>query len=195
MQLPPTIRINQNFRNLLISSALGVVGASADADEITMLFEDFGGDARSRWTYVADGVMGGVSQGQARMVETDQGPAVRLRGEVSTENNGGFIQVRNRFAESWPDDAKGLRISTKGNGEIYYVFLRTQGLTRVWHSYRVAFATSSEWSQIEMDFSDFRMSHDGMPVNFSPSDVRSIGIVAYGREHTADVTVGSIALY
>ena len=53
----------------------------------------------NNWAYLADTVMGGVSQGSA---EFDAG-ALRLTGQVSTKNNGGFIQVRTRID---PNDSK-----------------------------------------------------------------------------------------
>jgi len=43
-----------------------------------------------QWVYLADRVMGGISEGTAQF--EDQ--VIRLSGEVSTANNGGFIQVR-----------------------------------------------------------------------------------------------------
>ena len=155
-----------------------------------MLFEPFDDTAAQRWTYVADGVMGGVSQGQAQIADG----AVRRTGEVSLENNGGFIQVRNRFDTAWPATATALTIDAKGNGETYYVFLRTKGLARVWYSYRFAFDTRENWSTIEMPFAAFKPSHSGMPATFTPDEVISIGLVAYGKAHSADLTVREIAL-
>ena len=46
----------------------------------------------NNWAYLADTVMGGVSQGGAEFAAG----ALRLTGQVSTKNNGGFIQVRTR---------------------------------------------------------------------------------------------------
>ena len=40
-----------------------------------------------------------------------------------------------------------------------------------------------------MDFTDFYPSHEGMAEGFAPEDVTGIGIVAYGREFEADVSV------
>ncbi|MEM9979259.1 MAG: CIA30 family protein, partial [Cyanobacteria bacterium P01_D01_bin.2] len=80
--------------------------------------------------------MGGVSNGEARTGNENGKTFVHLTGDVSTANNGGFIQVRRRFDNAWPADAQGLKVSAKGNGERYYVFLRTKGLARVWYSYR-----------------------------------------------------------
>ncbi len=159
------------------------------------ILEDFENDPQTRWAYVQDGVMGGVSQGQAQLVETDIGPAVQLTGTVSTDNNGGFIQVRHRFADAWPANAKGLRITARGNGENYFVFLRTRGMARRWHSYRQSFPTGADWATKELPFTDFQPSHAGMPPNLDPAQVIGIGIVAYGKDHQADLTVTKIEMY
>ena len=47
-----------------------------------------------KWIYFADNVMGGISEGASEYVIEQSGKAIRLYGEVSTKNNGGFIQVR-----------------------------------------------------------------------------------------------------
>lgn len=158
--------------------------------EAQMNFEDF--ETPQDWVYVADGVMGGVSQGTARL--TDEG-AVHLTGQVSTANNGGFIQVRRRFDTPWPDTATGLRLSVKGNGETYYVFLRVPNMARRWYSYRQSFETTGEWTDVTLPFDDFTASHDGMPEGFDPTEVYSIGLVAYGADFDADLSVRQIDLY
>ncbi len=159
------------------------------------MVEDFENQPQTRWAFVADGVMGGVSQGRAQLVDTDRGPAVRLTGTVSTENNGGFVQVRYRLPDPWPDDAQGLQLLVRGNGETYYVFLRPRHAQRRWHSFRHAFPTTTDWAEVVLPFEDFAPSHAGMANAIAPSDVVSIGIVAYGRDHDADLTVGHVSLY
>lgn len=159
------------------------------------ILEDFESAPETRWSYVADGVMGGVSQGQAEMVQTEDGAAVRLTGDVSTDNNGGFIQVRQRLDGGWPAEAEGLTISAKGNDETYYVFVRTSGLARVWYYYSFPFEAGQDWAETEMPFAAFEASNADMPQQMDPGDVISIGIVAYGRDHEADVTVRSIGLF
>ncbi len=46
-----------------------------------------------KWEYVADTVMGGVSRGEATQTVVDGRAAIRLTGEVSLDNNGGFVQI------------------------------------------------------------------------------------------------------
>ena len=155
-----------------------------------MTFEDF--TSPEGWVYVADGVMGGVSQGTARLTDEN---AVHLTGRVSTENNGGFIQVRRRFDTPWPQDASQLRLSVKGNGERYYVFLRVPNLARRWYSYRQSFETTSQWTDVALPFDGFTASHAGMPPTFDPTEVYSIGIVAYGADFDADLQVRQIDVF
>ena len=159
------------------------------------VFDDFSGDVGARWDYVADNVMGGVSSGRAEVTGTGEGALLRLTGLVSTKNNGGFIQVRRRFSEPWPDDAQGLQLRIKGNGQIYYVFLKTPGLSRVWYSYRAQFKTAAQWQDVRLRFDQFVPSHTAMPLVFAPSDVTSIAIVGYGADFEADVSVDRITVY
>ncbi|MFP7672072.1 CIA30 family protein [Marivita sp. S0852] len=169
-----------------------MVAGQAMAD---VVFDDFSGDVGARWDYVADGVMGGVSSGGADIRGAGADAVLRLQGRVSTDNNGGFIQVRQRFSQPWPDTAQGLSLRVKGNGETYYVFLKTPGLSRVWHSYRASFTALDQWQTVHLPFAEFSPSHDSMPQSFTASRVNSIAIVAYGADYDADVSVDRIALY
>ena len=47
-----------------------------------------------KWNFITDQVMGGVSTGKFRIEEVDGIKCYRMIGDVSTKNNGGFIQVR-----------------------------------------------------------------------------------------------------
>jgi hypothetical protein len=80
-------------------------------------------DIDPTWEYVADNVMGGVSNGDMRQ-ETYQGrKASVLYGDVSLDNNGGFIQIAcNLGADENTFDASewtGLELDVSGNGERY----------------------------------------------------------------------------
>ena len=48
----------------------------------------------SDWKYVSDRVMGGVSEGNVYLEKDGDTSFARLIGDVSTRNNGGFIQLR-----------------------------------------------------------------------------------------------------
>ncbi|MEL6609465.1 MAG: CIA30 family protein [Pseudomonadota bacterium] len=167
------------------AGVMAIMATQALGSEL-LVPEEMGG-----WGYVEDGVMGGVSNGRAAYVDG----ALRMVGSVSTDNNGGFIQVRTRTPGDWPADAQGLELQVRGNGEVYYVFLKTPELRRVFHSFRAPFETGADWATVRVAFADFTPSHSGMPEGFTPDQVSSLALVAYGRDHEADLSVRSIRLY
>ena len=69
----------------LFTLLLALINGGAIADNIIKT---------GQWSYFADTVMGGVSEGTAKFEDQGLDQVIRLIGEVSTANNGGFIQVR-----------------------------------------------------------------------------------------------------
>ena len=69
----------------------------------------------SDWTYLADTVMGGVSTGKASVESLDKGRTILLKGNISTKNNGGFIQVRANVDKGATEGSEGVRLLVKGN--------------------------------------------------------------------------------
>lgn len=143
------------------------------------------------WTYLSDQVMGGVSEGEARA----QGGHLHLRGDVSTRNRGGFIQTRTDLARRFPADATGLVIRVRGNGERYFVHLRTDGTVLPWQYYQAAFETTGAWRQVFLPFTAFRASGKMLRTTPRPETVKSLGFVAYGRDHRADLSAQWLGIY
>ena len=79
---------------------------------------------KNEWTYIADNVMGGVSEGGVEFNSIDSDVYVLLSGNVSTENNGGFIQIRKELKNIDLSRAKSIRLYARGNNEKYFIFLR-----------------------------------------------------------------------
>jgi len=169
------------------------IGFSAGAE--TTVLEDFSVNPQTRWEYFADVVMGGVSDGDAEFATDDGTTFVRLTGTVSTENNGGFLQVRRLMPQGLPAETEGLELDIRGNGEAYYVFLRTREMTRPWHFYNASFRTTQDWSQVRIPLTEFEASHDFLADPIDPQSVISIGFVAYGRDHLADLSLASVGFY
>ncbi|WP_112321117.1 CIA30 family protein [Oceanibium sediminis] len=149
------------------------------------------------WEYVADTVMGGVSTGRISRETLDGRAAVRLRGDVSLENNGGFVQMG---FDLRPDggvfDASayaGVELDVRGNGEAYDLRLRTDQLTRPWHSFRASFDAPGHWTSLRIPFADL-VPHR-TDAAFDPTRLRRIGVLAIGREFQADVAVAAVRLY
>ena len=148
-------------------------------------------DPAAAWRYLSDQVMGGVSEGGAEV----SGGAIRLTGTVSTENRGGFIQVRTDLAASPPADVAGVEVEARGNGERYFVHLRTRGLVLPWQYYQAAFGTGAQWRRVRLPLSAFRASGALMRGTPRPEEITSVGLVAYGRDHVAELEVRRVAFY
>jgi hypothetical protein len=148
------------------------------------------------WEYVADTVMGGVSKGQLSRVAVAGRDAVRLTGDVSLENNGGFIQMASDLGEGGVFDASdwnGIEVDLKGVGEGYELRLRTDQLTRPWQSYRVVIEPTGDWETFRFDWAAFEARKTD--VAFDPARLRRMGILAIGAEMQADIAVSGIRFY
>lgn len=148
------------------------------------------------WEYVADTVMGGVSTGKVRITQIDGREATQLMGEVSLDNNGGFIQMAFDMAQGDTFDAaawRGIEIDVYGNGQTYELRLRTDQLQRPWQSYRTEIAAPADWQTLRLPWSAFEAHRTDVP--FDPARLRRIGLLAIGSQMQADVAVSSIRLY
>lgn len=144
------------------------------------------------WEYVADGVMGGVSRGQAGQAQVADRAAMHLTGTVSTDNGGGFIQMAFDLAEDaggWT----GLELDVYGNDERYDLRLRTTRLTRAWQSFRTEFVATAAWTTIKVPFDTLEAYRTD--ASFDASELRRVGVVAVGREFAVDVAVSGVRLY
>lgn len=153
-----------------------------------------GGACGSPWRLFTDQVMGGVSTGTIVRDVVSGRAAIRMRGDVSLENNGGFVQIARDLS---PDgdvvDAslwRGIELDVFGNGEMYGVHLRTEATTRPWQSYRQTFTATPEWRTIELPFDRF-VAHR-VDAALDIHRLRRIGLVAIGREFAADLALAGI---
>jgi hypothetical protein len=150
-------------------------------------------DTARAWSYLGDSVMGGVSEGQARYGEEAGKGFLRLTGDVRTENNGGFVQMRRDIAV--PAGAQGIALRVRGNGERYFLHLRSSGLRMPWQFYQAPFETTPEWREIRVPFAAFRPKGGFQRRELRPETVQSLGIAAYGRAHRADVSLAALGFY
>ena len=149
----------------------------------------------SEWSYQADTVMGGVSDGSAEFKGNGLDKFIRLTGEVSTAHNGGFIQVRSSIPWELARDKTGIKIKVKGNGEQYYLHIRNSSTRLPWHYYHQGFETTSTWTEIKLPFQFFKKSASVLRTVVTQSTIKTIAIVAYGKDHIADISVMSLEFY
>jgi hypothetical protein len=148
------------------------------------------------WRVMTDTVMGGVSSGSLIATEVAGRPCLRLTGEVSLENNGGFVQASLDLRPPGTLDARdyrGIELEIYGNGERYNLHLRTADTRIVWQSYRASFMAESRWLAVRLPFSEFRPYRIDPPLDLGT--LRRLGLVAIGRAMHADLCIARISLY
>ena len=171
------------FYQIFLSAVL-MLSMSNTASAKNLVYEN-------NWAYLADTVMGGVSRGGAEF----SAGALRLTGKVSTKNNGGFIQVRTRIDPSQAVGKSGIKIKVKGNGDVYYLHVRNASARLPWQYYTASFKTSEKWKDISISFDEFEKSATLMPRKLKPDSIKTIGLVAYGKDHNADVSIANLEFY
>lgn len=164
---------------------IAVIGSLSEAQEEQMQLQP-------KWEYVADRVMGGVSSGKMRIHEIAGRRAAHLTGDVSLDNNGGFIQMAfdvSTDATGWT----GIEIEVLGNGETYEVRLKTTQLSRPWQSFRAVFEAPEIWTTVRVPFADLEAYRTS--ARFSAGELRRVGVLAVGRAFTADIAVSDVRFY
>jgi hypothetical protein len=173
--LNEVVSVNKNQKNLIkIMPTIFLViflifqNMNGGAEEETMkseklLIDDFSKELSSFgtvWQGISDRVMGGVSDMEARILEDGYGRFLHLTGNVSLENNGGFIQARLFMNQKKkPYDASpytGIALRVRGKGDAYYVYLRTPRTIFPWSFYGQCFKVAEQWTWAYLPFSSFR---------------------------------------
>ena len=148
------------------------------------------------WYFVSDQVMGGVSEGKFKVEKIDGNACYRMTGNVSTANNGGFIQIRT-FLNPKVNTRKyqGVYFKVYGNNKKYNLHLRT-GLTLApWQYYSLTFATTKNWNEIKLPFNEFIKSNFYQPKSILGQKIKSIGLVAGFSNFKSDICLGEIGFY
>ena len=189
----------------LLLSLVGLIPlplASMSSQESAFLIDDFSRDNKlsalgTAWRSFSDRVMGGVSRGQHRFEELDGKPCIRLVGDVSLDNNGGFIQAALSLEDRGrPFDAspfKGIRVSVMGNNSRYYIHLRSRQTQLPWQYFAAEFTATEEWLTLEIPFSDFKP--EGLQEALNTAALLRIAVVAAWQEFTADVAISRLEFY
>ena len=147
-----------------------------------------------KWEFVSDKVMGGISEGKLEIFKDKKNYFLRLSGIVSTENNGGFIQIRSNFDVD-EENFNGIRIKARGLPSEYFIHIRTSFLLLPWQYYSGKFVVSEVWEDHEILFEDFEKSNFYQPSLFSSSDIKSIGFVAFGKNFEPQLDILKAELF
>jgi len=182
------------FLSLLVMIILSSKAIAAEED----LTYPFTADSGKYWQYVSDRVMGGVSDGKVTLEQDGEIYYARLTGNVSTKNNGGFIQLRSgvSFKNSEKDgkNLQGVRLNVRGNGETYEIHITTNDRVYRGDYYSATFKADSDWKMIDLPFNKFKRKRSNN-AKLDAKNITRFGIVAYGREYVSDVSVSTIEFY
>lgn len=172
----------------------------------------------SEWSGFSDRVMGGISTGSLEREVVQERPCNVLRGSVvpltSTKNNNdgsGFIQMATelaldpavtRLVDASEYDGIELDVLCKGDTdaamETFNVHLKTPACL-TFDAYRSTFEVAGngkDWETVRIPWSDFVGYGSGAKsVDFSPSELRRVGIVAIGREMDVNLCVSKMGFY
>ena len=179
---------------LALAATIGIGTAPGKLASETLI-EDFTIPSDTRWRFFSDSVMGGVSTGQMAIFQGNGQSFARLTGRVSTANNGGFIQMRLDLTAPPPAGTTGVRLVVRGNDQRYFVHLRTGGTVLPWQYYQAPFDVTGDWREVRIPLAGFTASGNLLRRVPRADNLRSIAIVAFGRDHDAQIDLREIAFY
>ena len=179
------------YASIIFINLTLIVNAGAE----TMILDDFKSDRQSQWNYISDQVMGGVSEGNLLFDHDQQEHYAQLKGQVSTKNNGGFIQFRTDLKRMDKNSYQGIYAKVKGNNQKYYIHLRTKWTILPWQYYQSEFIADNEWHIVKLPIESFTPSSKWLKSRIGVKNIRSLGMVAFGRDHNADLRVSEIGFY
>ena len=177
----------------------------ADYQNNSLIIDDRTSDSLNsnlgtKWRLVTDNVMGGLSSGKLSLDNIKNKNCIRMQGDVSTDNNGGFVQIALPLLDKDSDDKPfnataftGIEIEVAGNNESYNIHFRTDNLWFPWQSYRFSFKATPDWQTYRIPFS--KLEPYKTSTKFSQDEIIRIGLVAIGREFQANLCVASIKFY
>lgn len=159
------------------------------------LIKDLTMQPETRWRFFTDQVMGGISTGGITFALDKGETFARMTGQVSTANRGGFIQMRLDLDTPPPEGTTGVRLVVRGNGQRYFIHLRTTGTLLPWQYYQAGFDVTDSWSQVHLPLAAFEASGPLLRRVPAAGNLTSVAVVAYGRDHAALIDVRHVGFY
>jgi hypothetical protein len=151
----------------------------------------------TQWRQFTDQVMGGESTASYLFEVIDGKRCIHLQGNVSLKNRGGFVQVALPLRQNGrPFDASqftGIRLWVKGNGENYYVHLRSSKTWLPWQYYEAPFFADNQWQKVEIPFEQF--TPQSLKAALNPKKLKRLGVVGAKKAFKADIAVSRIEFY
>jgi len=164
---------------ILMLALLILMGSFVMADDtLKVLFDFSGADAAKEWQTVNDGVMGGVSDGNFKIVDQK---TMEFFGTLSLANNGGFASVRTKGKKLGLEKGDTLVVKVRGDGREYSLNLYLNQ-PRMAFSYRATVETKKdEWIEIKVPLDSFEAVSFGRLVKNSgalkPEEINALGFM------------------
>jgi len=144
----------------------------------------------SDWRGITDQVMGGLSE---LIIQHDDG-VFYMSGNVSTDNNGGFVRLSNRIDIN-NNDFVGIRFKARGNNEAYEIHVTLKGLKiPPWSYFSQSFDVTNEWKEYEIFFRDLKRSSGFSAASMKAKNIRDLSIAGFGRDFEVDLAIKEISL-
>ena len=142
------------------------------------------------WRGVTDQVMGGVSN----LIIRHSDGVFFMSGNVSTDNNGGFVRLSNRVDIS-SNDFKGIKFKAKGNNETYEIHVTLKGLKiPPWSYFSQSFNVTDQWQEYQISFKDLKRSSGFSAASMKAKNIRDLSIAGFGRDFVVDLAIKDISL-
>jgi len=194
----PLVKSRSSYKSCVES---GVIDDMSESFPLT--------SAGTTWTGFTDRVMGGMSSGSVtRETNVDGKVANVLRGTVSLANNGGFVQMATDLANDPSicrtvdaSEYDGIELDIKFEGtpekDFFNVHLKNAACSLQFSSYRGTFEISrGTWQTVRLPWSIFQGYGAGTEgVEFDPSSLRRLGVVAIGRAMEVNLALGGVRFY
>ena len=147
-------------------------------------------DDPGSWRGVTDQVMGGVSDLSIRHSDG----VFFMTGNVSTDNNGGFVRLSNKIDIN-SNDFKGIKFKAKGNNETYEIHVTLKGLKiPPWSYFSQAFDVTNEWQEYQILFKNLKRSSGFSAASMKAKNIRDLSIAGFGRDFKVDLAIKEINL-
>jgi hypothetical protein len=151
----------------------------------------------TQWRQYTDQVMGGESTASYSFKVIEGKRCIHLQGNVSLKNRGGFVQVALPLRQNGrafnATQFTGVRLWVKGNGENYYVHLRSGKTWLPWQYYEAPFFADNQWQKVEIPFEQF--TPQGLKAALNPKKLKRLAVVGAKKAFKADIAVSRIEFY
>lgn len=177
--------------------------AQTEARVPELLIDDFSSSVPAlgtQWDGFTDRVMGGRSDMRVGLEREDGYSYLSMTGNVSLANNGGFIQARlllkaDGRASFDASRYSGIRLTARGSGDGYYIFLRTTGNTMPWSFFMARLPVTEEWQEISIPWQSFKKGDFGSFFSLNTTRLTSLAVVAYKKAFNAALDVRRVSFY